>query len=55
MIVYDNIKQKYEIVKFYHLHDYYHNIVYKTYNVSLNNSTVNFIEVIQDKLKTLYN
>ena len=54
MIVYDNIKKKYEIVKFHHWRDYYHNIVYKTYNVSLDSSAINYVEVIQEKLKFLY-
>ena len=55
MIVYDNIKQKYVIVKSDHTRDYYHSIVYKMYNISLDHSTIDYVKLIQDKLKSLYN
>jgi hypothetical protein len=56
MIVYDNINKKYIIINSNHgnMKTYYHDTVYKKYNISLKNKNIDYVSCIQHRMNTLY-
>ena len=55
MIIFDNIKKKYVIVT--NNNDdknYYNNIIYRKYNLNINNSKINVDKLIKNKINKLY-
>ena len=56
MIVKDRITDKYTIIDNRdNIKNYYFNIVYKKYGINLNQSNINYIEIIKSKINKYYN
>ena len=56
MIVKDRTSNKYIIIENTdNIKNYYFNIVYKKYGINLNQSNINYIDIIKTKISKYYN
>ena len=56
MIIKDRLTNKYTIIDNRdNIKNYYFNIVYKKYGINLNQSNINYIEIIKSKINKYYN
>ena len=56
MIIKDRVTNKYIIIDNKdNIKNYYFNIVYKKYGINLNQSNINYIEIIKSKINKYYN